>query len=82
MLTLTGLREEYNGLKANLLAHVPPVSFNELHGLLCDHDYVFTKMMTATPQDFLANTFSVTQSSSVATHSIQQPNIDHFQQQL
>lgn len=82
MLTLIGFREEYNGLKANLLARVPPVSFNELHGLLCDHDYVFTKMMTTTPQAFLANTSSVTQSSSVATPSIQEPNIDHLQQQL
>ncbi|KAJ0788607.1 putative RNA-directed DNA polymerase [Helianthus annuus] len=82
MLTLTGLREEYNGLKANLLARVPPVSFHELHGLLCDHDYVFTRMMTATPHAFMANAPSIQQSSSTAAPSVQQPNIDQLQQQL
>lgn len=38
MLTILGLQDEYNGLKSNLLARLPPVTFNDLHGLLFDHD--------------------------------------------
>ncbi|MFS7926184.1 putative RNA-directed DNA polymerase [Helianthus anomalus] len=50
MLTVTGLRVEYNGLKANLLARSPPVNFNELHGLLSDHDFMITKILAANQQ--------------------------------
>nr|KAJ0224458.1 hypothetical protein LSAT_V11C100013840 [Lactuca sativa] len=31
MLTISGLRDEYNGLKSNLLAHHPPSTFSDLH---------------------------------------------------
>ncbi|XP_022020042.1 uncharacterized protein LOC110920115 [Helianthus annuus] len=57
MLTISGLREEYNGLKANLLARSPPINFDELHGLLCDHDYMITKFLptqATSPQAFVA----------------------------
>lgn len=33
MLTISGLRDEYNGLKSNLLARHPSITFNDLHGL-------------------------------------------------
>lgn len=34
MLVISGLREEYNGLKSTLLARQSPTAFVELHGLL------------------------------------------------
>jgi hypothetical protein len=80
MLTIAGLREEYNVIKGNLLTRLPPVRFNELHGLLCDHDYVFTK--TLTPQAFLANTAPISQPPTATVSSVQQPNLDQLQQQL
>lgn len=43
MLVIYGLREEYNGLKSTLLAHQAPTSFQELHGLLADHDFMVKK---------------------------------------
>ncbi|KAJ0850106.1 putative RNA-directed DNA polymerase [Helianthus annuus] len=54
MLAVAGLREEYTGLKQNLLARSPPVTFNELYGLLSDHDYMITRHTTAVPQAFTA----------------------------
>ncbi|KAM0012297.1 putative glutamate synthase (NADH) [Helianthus debilis subsp. tardiflorus] len=77
--------EEYNGLKANLLARSPPVSFNELHGLLSDHDYLITRMLAANtqvPQAFLAAATPTQQPLSAATTPPQQPNLDYIQQQL
>ncbi|KAJ0857667.1 putative RNA-directed DNA polymerase [Helianthus annuus] len=49
MLTITGLREEYYGLKSNLLTRTPPVTFGELHGLISDHDYMITKLLPTQP---------------------------------
>ncbi|KAK1434088.1 hypothetical protein QVD17_11006 [Tagetes erecta] len=50
MLVIAGLREEYNGLKSNLLARQVPIVFNELQGLLSDHDYLINKpTSTSTP---------------------------------
>ncbi|GJX29430.1 putative RNA-directed DNA polymerase, partial [Tanacetum coccineum] len=43
MLVISGLREEYNGLKSTLLARQIPTAFTELHGLLSDHDYMVKK---------------------------------------
>ncbi|KAD6119461.1 hypothetical protein E3N88_10732 [Mikania micrantha] len=43
MCVISGLREEYNGLKATLLARQFPTAFIELHGLLSDHDYMIRK---------------------------------------
>ena len=38
MLVIAGLRDDYNGLKSTLLSRQVPTTFNELHGLLSDHD--------------------------------------------
>ncbi|KAI3667712.1 hypothetical protein L6452_42781 [Arctium lappa] len=73
MLTIAGLRDEYNVIKGNLLTRLPPVRFNELHGLLCDHDYVFTKNLP--PQAFLAPTAPTSQPQPA-------PTLDPLQQQL
>ena len=66
MLAISGLREEYNGLKSTLLARHPPISFNELHGLLSDHDYMINKPITTTatasPQVFATSTRNAIQS--------------------
>ncbi|KAJ0753710.1 putative RNA-directed DNA polymerase [Helianthus annuus] len=58
MLTLAGLRDEYSGLKANLLARSPPVAFTELHGLLSDHEFMMTRHTPAIPTAFTASNFS------------------------
>ncbi|KAK9051967.1 hypothetical protein SSX86_028595 [Deinandra increscens subsp. villosa] len=71
MLTLAGLREEYNGLKSNLLARSPAVTFNELHGLLSDHDYMINRpVISPTPQVFAAATASP-HTSQTSLESIQ-----------
>lgn len=71
LLVIAGLREEYNGLKANLLARNPPVTFIELHSLLSDHDYLITKNISdptsSQPHVFAASTL---------------PNLTQFQSQL
>lgn len=57
MLTISGLRDEYNGLKSN--ARQPPVTFNDLHGILSDHDYQINKSATlpvTSPQVYAAAT--------------------------
>nr|KAJ0213411.1 hypothetical protein LSAT_V11C400161540 [Lactuca sativa] len=43
MLVLSGLREEYNGLKSTILARQVPIPFVDLHALLLDHDYMISK---------------------------------------
>ncbi|MFS7963768.1 putative RNA-directed DNA polymerase [Helianthus anomalus] len=85
ILTVTGLREEYNGLKANLLARSPPVTFTELHGLLSDHDYMITKILATTQQVPHALFAAVTTSQQPLTAVVPtppQPNIDSLRQQL
>ncbi|KAM0002404.1 putative transcription factor interactor and regulator CCHC(Zn) family [Helianthus debilis subsp. tardiflorus] len=79
MLTIAGLREEYHGLKSNLLARSPAVKFNELHGLLSDHDYLLNRLQpavqtVATPQPFAA--------AATTAPAVVQPTIDTIQQQL
>ncbi|GKC46050.1 tryptophan aminotransferase-related protein 3-like protein [Tanacetum coccineum] len=46
MLVVSGLREEYNGLKTTITARQSPTAFNELHALLSDHDYMLGKTRT------------------------------------
>ncbi|GKD05950.1 hypothetical protein Tco_1180924 [Tanacetum coccineum] len=46
MLVVSGLREEYNGLKTTITARQSPVAFSELHALLSDHDYMLEKTRT------------------------------------
>ncbi|KAJ0483795.1 putative RNA-directed DNA polymerase [Helianthus annuus] len=55
MLTISGLRSEYNGFKSSALARVPAVTFVELHGLLSDYDFMH-RTTTAAPQAFTAVT--------------------------
>ncbi|XP_023749507.1 uncharacterized protein LOC111897788 [Lactuca sativa] len=49
MLVLSGLRDEYNGLKSTILARQTPISFIDLHSLLLDHDYMVSKTSTEVP---------------------------------
>ncbi|GJS57771.1 putative RNA-directed DNA polymerase [Tanacetum coccineum] len=46
MLVISGLREEYNGLKTIITARQSPTAFSELHALLSDHDYMLGKTRT------------------------------------
>nr|GEX29540.1 hypothetical protein [Tanacetum cinerariifolium] len=58
MLAVSGLREEYNGLKTTITARQSPTAFSELHALLSDHDYMLGKTHAATPSitsSFAAN---------------------------
>ncbi|KAJ0507850.1 hypothetical protein HanIR_Chr11g0510771 [Helianthus annuus] len=75
MLTFTGLHEEYNGLKSNLLTRTPPVNFGELHGLISDHDYMITKLLSPQPTNPQA---------VMATTPSQQPqlNLESIQTQI
>nr|GEV60250.1 hypothetical protein [Tanacetum cinerariifolium] len=43
MLAVSGLREEYNGLKTTITVRQSPTAFSELHALLSDHDYMLGK---------------------------------------
>lgn len=60
MLVISGLREEYNGLKSTLLARQVPTAFTELYGLLSDHDYMVKKSapVVSPAQAFTAATTS------------------------
>ncbi|GJY25581.1 nucleotide-binding alpha-beta plait domain-containing protein [Tanacetum coccineum] len=58
MLAVSGLREEYNGLKTTITAHQCPTAFRELHALLSDHDYMLGKTRALAPSitsSFAAN---------------------------
>nr|GFA69345.1 nucleotide-binding, alpha-beta plait [Tanacetum cinerariifolium] len=43
MLVVSGLHEEYNGLKTTITARQSPTAFSKLHALLSDHDYILGK---------------------------------------
>nr|GEU53479.1 nucleotide-binding, alpha-beta plait [Tanacetum cinerariifolium] len=49
MLVVSGLRKEYNGLKATITARQSPTAFSELHALLSDHDYMLGKTRALAP---------------------------------
>ncbi|GJU44528.1 nucleotide-binding alpha-beta plait domain-containing protein [Tanacetum coccineum] len=58
MLVVSGLREEYNGLKTTITARQSPTTFSELHALLSDHDYMLGKTRAPAPSitsSFAAN---------------------------
>ncbi|KAJ0670656.1 putative transcription factor interactor and regulator CCHC(Zn) family [Helianthus annuus] len=79
MLTIAGLREEYNGLKSNLLARSPPVAFNELHGLLSDHDYMLNRLNTVSVTANLSSQLL----AAAATAPVTPPaGLESIQQQL
>nr|GEV39424.1 kinesin-like protein KIN-UA [Tanacetum cinerariifolium] len=50
MLVVSGLCEEYNGLKTTITARQSPTAFSELHALLSDHDYMLEKTRTPIAQ--------------------------------
>ncbi|GJW36623.1 nucleotide-binding alpha-beta plait domain-containing protein [Tanacetum coccineum] len=56
MLAVSGLREEYNGLKTTITAHQSPTTFSELHALLSDRDYMLEK--TRTPALSITSSFA------------------------
>ncbi|KAL8251826.1 hypothetical protein R6Q59_035519 [Mikania micrantha] len=49
MLVVSGLWEEYNGLKSNILTHQSPIAFSDLHGLLSFHDFMIRKLAPEVP---------------------------------
>ncbi|GJY01867.1 putative RNA-directed DNA polymerase [Tanacetum coccineum] len=53
---VSGLREEYNGLKTTITAHQSPTAFRELHALLSDHDYMLGK--TRAPAASITSSFA------------------------
>ncbi|GKC15752.1 nucleotide-binding alpha-beta plait domain-containing protein [Tanacetum coccineum] len=56
MLVVSGLREEYNGLKTTITFRQSPTAFSELHALLSDHDYMLGKTRAPTP--FITSSFA------------------------
>nr|GEX79841.1 hypothetical protein [Tanacetum cinerariifolium] len=58
MLAVSGLREEYYGLKTAITACQSPTAFSELHALLSHHDYMLGKTRAPAPSitsSFAAN---------------------------
>ncbi|GJW25973.1 nucleotide-binding alpha-beta plait domain-containing protein [Tanacetum coccineum] len=58
MLVVSGLREEYNGLKTTITARQSLTEFSELHALFSDHDYMLGKTHAPAPSitsSFAAN---------------------------
>ncbi|GJS76930.1 nucleotide-binding alpha-beta plait domain-containing protein [Tanacetum coccineum] len=58
MLTVSGHREEYKGLKTTITVRQSPTAFSELHALLSDHDYMLGKTRAPAPSitsSFAAN---------------------------
>ncbi|KAJ9554157.1 hypothetical protein OSB04_018202 [Centaurea solstitialis] len=84
MLVLSGLREEYNGLKSTLLGRQFPTAFAELHGLLSDHDYMIKKFSIdpSPPQAFTTVTNNRNSAVSGAISSTPQPDQLQAIQQL
>ncbi|GJT42763.1 nucleotide-binding alpha-beta plait domain-containing protein [Tanacetum coccineum] len=56
MLSVSGLREEYNSLKTAITARQSPTAFSELHALLSDHDYMLGK--TRAPAPYITSSFA------------------------
>ncbi|KAL4569482.1 hypothetical protein LXL04_025120 [Taraxacum kok-saghyz] len=71
MLVISGLREEYTGFKSTLLGRESPIAFNDLYGLLADHDYLIKKNTSPLPaaQAFAAATLH--RPSSVPPETLQ-----------
>ncbi|GKC84607.1 nucleotide-binding alpha-beta plait domain-containing protein [Tanacetum coccineum] len=71
MLVVSGLREEYNGLKTTITARQSPTAFSELHALLSDHDYMLGKTHALAP--------SIT-SSFAANYAVGSPSMPEARQ--
>lgn len=77
MLVISGLREEYNGLKSSLLGRQSPLAFAELHGLLSDHDYMLKKSIPVVPP---TQAFTTTTSRPATASSSQSDPLQALQQ--
>ncbi|GJT14188.1 putative RNA-directed DNA polymerase [Tanacetum coccineum] len=66
MLVVSGLREEYNGLKTTIAARQSATASGELYALLSDHDYMLGKTRAPAP--------SIT-SSFVANYAVGSPSM-------
>jgi len=78
MLVVSGLREEYNGLKSIITARKFPTAFTELHALLSDHDYMLGK--TRVSGQSISQVFTATIGQSVigaARTGSLQPSTSH-----
>ncbi|KAJ0612890.1 putative RNA-directed DNA polymerase [Helianthus annuus] len=84
MVVISGLREEYNGLKPSLLGRIPPVQFNEILGLVHDYEYMIKKSLPAVPtaQAFTAVTSPQPALSATSVTAGQQPDALQALQQL
>ncbi|GJY76088.1 putative RNA-directed DNA polymerase [Tanacetum coccineum] len=71
MLSVSGLREEYNSLKTTITARQSPTAFSELHALLSDHDYMLGKTRAPAP--------SIT-SSFAANYAVGSPSMPEARQ--
>ncbi|KAD7117701.1 hypothetical protein E3N88_04969 [Mikania micrantha] len=80
MLVISGLRDEYNGLKSTLIARQVPTAFAELNGLLSDHDYMIKQSVPVVqqPQAFAAAAGNSIQTAS--SGSSQQNPLQALQQ--
>ncbi|KAK1424826.1 hypothetical protein QVD17_20164 [Tagetes erecta] len=81
LLVISGLRDEYNGLKSTLLARQHPTVFSELYGLLADHDYMIKKTIPDVPP-VQAFTAAITGQNPTNTSTNSQPDAIQAVQQL
>ncbi|GJV78180.1 nucleotide-binding alpha-beta plait domain-containing protein [Tanacetum coccineum] len=71
MIVVSGLREEYDGLKTTITARQSPTAFIKLHALLSDHDYMLGKTHAPAP--------SIT-SSFAANYAVGSPSMPEARQ--
>nr|GEX83082.1 putative ribonuclease H-like domain-containing protein [Tanacetum cinerariifolium] len=71
MLVVSGLREEYYGLKTTITARQSSTAFSELHALFSDHDYMLGKTRAPAP--------SIT-SSFAANYAVGSPSMPEARQ--
>ncbi|PWA91135.1 hypothetical protein CTI12_AA094000 [Artemisia annua] len=81
MLVVTGLREEYDGFKSQIVGRQFPAAFSDLHALLSDHDYMLRKPPSASVQAFAAAAPSAP-TASAAISSLPPDTVHALQQVL
>ncbi|KAK9057449.1 hypothetical protein SSX86_022284 [Deinandra increscens subsp. villosa] len=72
MLVISGLREEYNGLKTTALSR--QLAFNELHALVADHEFMLKKHTPVVPPAQAFLTKASTPSAAAPGSSALPPN--------
>ena len=78
MLVVTGLRDEYDGFKSQIVGRQFPTAFNDLHALLADHEYMIKKPQAAATQAFAATVPSA--NTTAATPSLPPDTVTALQQ--